>query len=229
MSNSALEAYLPGVDARAVPIIRALDRVIMSTRPDFDVAIKYRVLGCALRGDWRRWVCAIDARRTSVCLRFLYGVLLDDPQHVLRAGSSVLKTWDFAFDDVIDPAAVGAYVAEAVAKYNDYKANERVVLEASRSRCRQGGPATEGEQLTGTLGPPDPWVGADACSRRDALRAASHNSAARHEPNRHSQWQMCHPMTPNQESGPDSVSPDDHSDETGHPVFDAPAPPSPSP
>jgi len=66
------------------------------------------------------------------------GVLLADPRHVLRAGSSVLKTWDFAFDDTVDPAAVGAYVSEAVARYDEYKANESAVLNASRAAAKPG-------------------------------------------------------------------------------------------
>jgi hypothetical protein len=136
MNSSALEAYLAGVDAPAAPLVVALDKAVRKAHPDFDVAIKYKILMCALRGDWRTWVCAIDAKKKGVCLRFLYGVLLDDRRRVLRAGSSVLKTWDFAFDDVVDPAAVGAYVVEAVARYNDYKANTREVLEASRTAAR---------------------------------------------------------------------------------------------
>ena len=60
-------------------------------------------------------------------------MLLDDPRRVLRAGSSVLRTWDFALDEVVDRAAVGAYVREAVARYDDYKANAREILEASRA------------------------------------------------------------------------------------------------
>jgi hypothetical protein len=132
MSDSALEAYLEGVDPRAVPMVRELDRVIMDTHPGFDVAVKYKILMYALRGDFHTWVCAIDARRNGVALRFLYGVLLDDPRHVLRAGSSVLMTWDIGFDDVIDPAAVGAYVAEAVNRNEEYKANREEVLGASR-------------------------------------------------------------------------------------------------
>ena len=63
-------------------------------------------------------------------------MLLEDPQGVLRAGSSVLKTWDFAFDAVVDPAAVGAYVTEAVSKYDEYKANGRTVLDASRTAAK---------------------------------------------------------------------------------------------
>jgi hypothetical protein len=144
MSGPALEAYLAeieargNIDARAAPIVRALDHAIVSTHPDFDTAVKYKILMYALRGDWRTWVCAIDATRKGVSLRFLYGVLLDDPRHVLRAGSSVLKTWDFGFDDAVDPAAVGGYVADAIARYDDYKTNAREVLEASRSAAKAG-------------------------------------------------------------------------------------------
>ena len=140
MNNSALEAYLAGVDAPAAPMVVALDKAVRKAYPDFDVAIKYNILMYALRSDWRTWVCAIDARKKSVGLRFLYGVLLDDPRRVLRAGSSILKTWDFAFDDVVDPTAVGAYVVEAVGRYNDYKANTREVLEASRTANKRRQP-----------------------------------------------------------------------------------------
>ena len=146
MSGPALEAYLAEIDARgnidtrAARIVRALDHVIVNTRRDFDTAIKYKILMYALHGDWRTWVCAIDVTRKGVSLRFLYGVLLDDPLRVLRAGSSVLKTWDFRLDDAVDPAAVGAYVAEAIARYDAFKANAGQVLEASRSSARAGRP-----------------------------------------------------------------------------------------
>ncbi len=136
MSRDVLDAYLAGVDPRGEPVARALDEVITSTIPGVDVAIKYKILMYALRGDWRRWVCAIDASRKGVCLRFLYGVLLEDPRKVLRAGSSVLKTWDFAFDDVVDPEAVSAYVAEAAARHAEYKANAGTILEASRAAAK---------------------------------------------------------------------------------------------
>lgn len=151
MSNSVLDTYLAGVDPAAAPLVIALDDAVRKAHPDFDVAIKYRILMYALKGDWRTWVCAINATSKGVGLRFLYGVLLDDPRGVLRAGSSVLMTWDFAFDDVVDPAAVGAYVAEAVARYGDYRARTQEVLEASRAAAttrRQpkagGQPKTDG-------------------------------------------------------------------------------------
>jgi hypothetical protein len=130
---AALETYCAGIDPVARPLVVTLDGIIREAQPAFDVVIKYRILMYALHGDWRTWICAIDASKKAVCLRFLYGVLLDDNRRVLRAGSSVLKTWDFAFDEVVDRAAVGAYVREAVARYPDYKANAREVLEASRS------------------------------------------------------------------------------------------------
>jgi hypothetical protein len=146
---NALETYLGGVDPAAAPLVLALDGVIREAHPGFDVAIKYRILMYALHGDWRTWVCAIDAGRKSVGLRFLYGVLLDDPLRVLRAGSSVLKTWDFAFDQVVDRAAVGVYVREAVARYDEYKANTGEILEASRAAAatkkrRPGNPSRPG-------------------------------------------------------------------------------------
>ena len=113
MTDTPLDAYLAeltarGIDARAVAIVRALDRAIRGAGPELESAIKYKILMYGLHGDWRTWVCAVDATTKGVGLRFLYGVILDDPLSVLRAGSSVLKTWDVGFDDAIDAAAVGA-------------------------------------------------------------------------------------------------------------------------
>jgi hypothetical protein len=116
-----------------------LDDAIRKVAPELDVAIKYGLLMYALRGDWRTWVCAIGAGTSGVTLRFLYGVLLDDPKHVLRAGSSVLMTWDFAFIDAIDFTAVGSYVSDAVARYDEYKANAPKILQASRAAAKTRG------------------------------------------------------------------------------------------
>ena len=139
MRSAALEAYLKGVEPRARPVVVDLDDAIREAQPDLDVAIKYKLLMYALRGDWRTWVCAIGAGNSGVALRFLYGVLLTDSKHVLRAGSSVLMTWDFAFIDAVDSAAVGSYVSEAVDRYVEYKANSPKILEASRAAARARG------------------------------------------------------------------------------------------
>jgi hypothetical protein len=136
VSSSALETYLAGVSPAAAPLVVALDEAVRKAQPDLDVAIKYKLLMYALDGDWRTWVCAINETKKGVCLRFLYGVLLDDPRRVLRAGSSVLMTWDFTLDDIVEPQAVGAYVVEAVARYDYYKANAGEVLAASRAVAR---------------------------------------------------------------------------------------------
>ncbi len=138
MTSPVLERYLAGVDPRAAPLVIALDEAIRTVHPGFDVAIKYKILMYALDRDWRTWICAIDATRKGVGLRFLYGVLLDDPRGVLRAGTSVLKTWDFGLDAAVDPVAVGAYVTEAVGRYGEYKATAREVLVASRAAARSG-------------------------------------------------------------------------------------------
>jgi hypothetical protein len=134
--SSVLETYIAGVDAAAAPLVVALDKAVRKAHPAFEVTINYGILMYALEGDWRTWVTAIDARKKGVALRFLYGVMLKDPRQVLRAGSSVLKTWDFALDDKVDPAAVGAYVNEAVAKYGAYKASSAKVLAASRGAAK---------------------------------------------------------------------------------------------
>jgi hypothetical protein len=140
----ALEEYLGGVDPAAAPLIVVLDKAVRKAHPGFDVAIKYGILMYALDGDWRTWVTAISPAKKGVGLRFLYGVLLDDPRHVLRAGSSVLKTWDFALGDTVNHAAVGGYVQEAVAKYGDYKVNSAKVLAASRASSRARSPKRPG-------------------------------------------------------------------------------------
>jgi hypothetical protein len=134
--TAPLEAYLKGVEPRAKPLVIDLDDAIRKVHPGFDVAVKYGLLMYALQGDWRTWVCAIGAGNSGVALRFLYGVLLSDPKHVLRAGSSVLMTWDFALIDAIDAEAVGAYVAEAVTRYDEYKANAPKILETSRAAAK---------------------------------------------------------------------------------------------
>ena len=140
MSHSVLEEYLATIpDPRGEPVVRELDRVIMRAHPDFEVAIKYRILMYALHGDFGTWVCAINAGRRHVALNFLYGVMLDDPRHVLRPGSSVLMTWDIGFDDEVDAPAVGAYVAEAVARNGEYKATRPAVQAAAIAAAEKAG------------------------------------------------------------------------------------------
>jgi hypothetical protein len=137
VASSALETYLAGVDPAAAPLVVALDAAVRSAHPELDATVKYKILMYALRGDWRTWICAIGATRKGASLRFLFGVLLDDPRRVLKAGSSVLMTWNFVLGDPVDPAAIGAYVTEAVSRYDYYKANTAAVLEKSRAAAKK--------------------------------------------------------------------------------------------
>ena len=131
---SPLETYLANVNPDRAPLVTALHSAVLGAHPDLEVAIKYRMLTYALGGDWRHWVCAIDAHpKPGVALRFLFGVLLADPRRVLRPGSSVLMTWDFGAGDSVDPTGVGAYVAEAVARYPEYRANAREIEAVSKA------------------------------------------------------------------------------------------------
>ncbi len=133
MTRTALQTYLDGVETISEPTVLALDKAIRTAHPGFDVAIKYGILMYAIDADWRTWVCAVEATKKRVSLRFLYGVLLDDPQSVLRKGSSVLMTWDFAPGEAISQKAVRAYVAEAVAKKAEYVANSAEVQAKARA------------------------------------------------------------------------------------------------
>jgi hypothetical protein len=140
MSNSVLEEYLTTLaDPRGEPVVRELDRIIRETQPDLDTAIKYKILMYGLDGDFHTFVCAINAGRRRVSLNFLYGVMLEDARHVLRAGTSVLMSWDFDFDEEIEPAAVAAYVAEAVAKKQDYQLNRQAVQDTAYAAAEKAG------------------------------------------------------------------------------------------
>lgn len=140
MSKPVLEEYIASlVDPRGEPVVRELDRVIRKTHPEFDLAVKYKILMYALKGDFHTWVCSINAGRRHVALHFLYGFLLDDPRKVLRPGSSVLMTWDFPFDEEVDADAVGAYIAEAVRRNPEYLANREGILDQGRAAAARAG------------------------------------------------------------------------------------------
>ena len=140
MSDSVLEEYIGTlVDPRGEPVVRQLDRIIQATEPMLEAAVKYKILMYGLRGDFRTWVCAINSGRRHVSVNFLYGVMLDDPRKVLRAGSSVLMSWDFAFDEQVEAAALGPYVAEAVRRNPEYKANRQAVQDVAYADAEKAG------------------------------------------------------------------------------------------
>ena len=125
MSESVLDAYVDGIDIGFHKLVRDVDAAVRDCGANFDIAIKYRMLMYTFNNDWRHWVCAISQTKKAVNLRFLYGVLLSDSAHVLRAGSSILKTIDFTAPEDFDPKLVTNYVTEAVGLYEYYREHEK--------------------------------------------------------------------------------------------------------
>ena len=57
----------------------------------------------------------------------------------LRGGSSVLMSWDFAFGEAVDAEGLAAYVAEAVKRNPEYKANRQAVQEKAYAAAEKAG------------------------------------------------------------------------------------------
>ncbi|MCV2489745.1 DUF1801 domain-containing protein [Geodermatophilus sp. YIM 151500] len=129
-----LDAYLRTVDDAAAPTLRALDAAIRRAAPELESAIKYRMPTYTLDGRWRQWVVALSTTKDAVNLRFLWGVLLDDPLGVLRAGTSTQKTWDFPRGAEVDAEAVGRYVREALDTRDHFLANDKEISAAARAQ-----------------------------------------------------------------------------------------------
>jgi hypothetical protein len=90
-----------------------------------------------LERRWKQWVVGLSATKDAVNLRFLWGVLLDDPLGVLRPGTSTLMTWDFPRGADVDADAVERYVREALDKRDHFLANAETVSAEARERARR--------------------------------------------------------------------------------------------
>lgn len=123
MTDAVRDAYLETIDPRFAPLVTTLDALVRRAGPALEASIRYRILMYGLEGDFRNWVCAVSATTRVVNLRFLYGVLLDDPEHVLRKGSATLCNIDYAPGAEVDEQLVLAYVREAIAKLGAFKAS----------------------------------------------------------------------------------------------------------
>jgi hypothetical protein len=134
--STPLEQYLEVYDDEAGAVFVQLDAAIRAAAPELESAIKYRLLSYTVERDWRHWVCAVNATKSAVCLRFLWGVLLDDPLGVLRPGSSTLTTWDIPRGSDVDAAAVGSYVRAALSKRAEFVADSARISAEARRRAR---------------------------------------------------------------------------------------------
>ena len=130
----ALDDYLATVVDEAAETLRALDAAVRQAAPELESAIKYRMPTYTLDGRWRHWVVALSATKDAVNLRFLWGVLLDDPLDVLRPGTSTLMTWDFPRGADVDAAAVATYVRDALDTRDHFMANDKEISAAARAK-----------------------------------------------------------------------------------------------
>ena len=125
MDGSARDEYIATLDPELAPVVRSLDAAIMAVRFDFDARFAYGILLYALGRDFRHWVCAVDcgrpgAKNRAVHVRFLYGSHMTDQRGLLRAGTSHLRTLDFASPEDIDIALVTEYVTEAAGHHDEF-------------------------------------------------------------------------------------------------------------
>jgi hypothetical protein len=77
------------------------------------------------------------AAQVAMCLRFLWGVLLDAPLGILRPGTSTLMTCDMPRDNAIDTAAVADYVRDAPAGRDDVWADAQPISAGACARTRR--------------------------------------------------------------------------------------------
>ena len=122
MATTARATYIETIEPRFAPLVLELDRAIMAARPDLHPGVRYRMLMYAHEADFRHWVCAIDASRSAVRLRFLYGARLVAPPGILRPGSTTMGTIDYASPDDVDADLVADLVRQAVVRLGEVKA-----------------------------------------------------------------------------------------------------------
>lgn len=117
----ARETYFESIDSEFLPAVRLLDRLVTDVGPQLETRVAYGILVYSLPEAKRsQWICAVSVTTKGAQLRFLYGYLLDDPRGVLRAGTGILRTIDFASADEIDEQLVTDYVTRALEKWDEF-------------------------------------------------------------------------------------------------------------
>src|SRR5688572_5926263 len=122
MSEDPVEDFIAMNDPAWADAIRTMHRAVMAGAPELHSRIAYKLLMYTFGDHKRSWVCAVGSTKIGYGVRFLYGVMLDDPKRVLRSGSSTLMTIDFATPDDVDAELVTGYVAQAAGKFEDFLA-----------------------------------------------------------------------------------------------------------
>lgn len=86
----------------------------MGAEPKMQSAVKWRIVMYSPNGKWMKFVCAIDAGKHNVFLRFLDGTQMKDAAGKFRYGKATMATWDIGFNEPVDEKLVARYVAEAM-------------------------------------------------------------------------------------------------------------------
>lgn len=115
MPSLALNTYLKTTPKVSHKVLRNLDRVILNAGPTLQSAVKWNIVMYALDGEWMKFVCAIDAGKKNVFLRFLDGTHMKDTAGKFRYGKATMAMWDIGFDELVDEKIIARYVTEAVA------------------------------------------------------------------------------------------------------------------
>ncbi len=103
-------------------IVEWLVRIIEGSGPPLDAAVKWRQLTFAQQGDFHHWICAIAVTKNGAALRFHFGGLLEDPEGVFKAGSSLfLRTIEYRTLRDVDEAVVSNLISQAVNRLEYFK------------------------------------------------------------------------------------------------------------
>lgn len=138
MGKSVRDAYLETKDPCLTPLVRALDKDVMTAQPNLDSKVSQGMLTFGLDGDFHHWVCAIEATKSTVCLRFHFGTLLDDACGVHWLGSGkYLRSMRYSSAAEIDHAVVREYVSDAVSKLPSFKEAHASSVKAAWRERRQ--------------------------------------------------------------------------------------------
>lgn len=87
----------------------------MRTESKMLSAVKWRIVMYSPNEKWMKFVCAIDAGKHNVFLRFLDGTQMKDSAGKFRYGRATMAMWDIGFNEPFDEKLVARYVSEAMA------------------------------------------------------------------------------------------------------------------
>ncbi|MFZ4593056.1 MAG: DUF1801 domain-containing protein [Verrucomicrobiaceae bacterium] len=109
----SVEAYVASLSAFARPMVETIRKVIISTAPDLEEAIRWNTP--SYKG--KLLVCGFAAFQKHVLLTFWRGAELPDPKGLLTQGQgkTAMRTVKFTSPDQVNEKVIKAWVKAAVA------------------------------------------------------------------------------------------------------------------